>query len=260
MADSSDAEDPIARERALRMAAEGQVRHADRLATAGRLAAGLAHEIGTPLGVVRMHAQMLGSGEVPAQDIPPVADAIVEQCDRMMRLLRRLLDFARPHTGVAEAVDLTALTRSTLVLVRAPASKGRVELVPPAAGVPIVAMADRNEYQQVLLNLAVNGVHAMPDGGVLTVELRRERRATPGHPADRPSEWAVLTVSDTGVGLDDAALSRVFEPFYSTKEPELGSGLGLAVSEAIVADHGGWIEVRSTLGVGTTFEVYFPAA
>ena len=124
-------------------------------------------------------------------------------------------------------------------------------------------MLDRSEFDLVIVNLVVNAIDAMPDGGRLTVEvgsveLSEDRAST--HLDEAPGEYALIAVSDSGVGMDEATRARIFEPFYTTKQPGRGTGLGLSICYGIVEDHRGRIEVDSAPGRGATFRVYLPVA
>ncbi len=244
-------------EHSLRRAAEEQLRHADRLSTVGRLAASVAHELGSPLNVVRIHGQEIASGELGSDpDLLEGGEQIVAQCDRMIMLLRRLMTVARARVGEPEAQPFHEVVAETAALARTLAKKSGVSLI---CGDPLpacVVRGVRSELQQLLLNLLVNAVQAMPGGGELQVELRRIDAAAPGGAARIPV--ARLRVRDTGVGIPPGDLDKVFEAFYTTKPEGQGTGLGLSVCAGIVREHGGWISVESRVGQGTTFEVHLP--
>lgn len=245
-------------EETLRHAAEAQLRHADRLGTIGRLAASVAHELGSPLNVVRIHGQELASGELGDDpDLIESGQQIVQQSDRMIGLLRRLMQVARAKDGEPEPVPLAEVVANTAALVRTLARKSGVVLVcepdPPAC----VIRGLRGELQQVLLNLLMNAVQAMVGGGELHVSLGATKAAHPDTGGE-PLTVAQLTIRDTGCGIAPGDLDRVFEAFYTTKPEGQGTGLGLSVCSGIVREHGGWMTVDSTLGEGSTFSVFLP--
>jgi two-component system, NtrC family, sensor kinase len=247
-----------------RLRALEQLRHADRLATVGTLASGIAHELGTPLSVVLARARMLEEGETTAADAAKSASVIADQVERISRIIRQLLDFARGrnagrsvHRLTQDAVDLRALARSTLALVRPLADKTNVALGADE-GAPVTAEVDGVLIQQVLLNLVMNAVQAMPASGEVRVSIGVERTKPPPSLDGPLGEYAHIAVEDRGTGIPPEVLPRIFEPFFTTKGVGQGTGLGLSVSYGIVREHGGWMTVESHLGQGTRFCVYLP--
>jgi signal transduction histidine kinase len=258
-AEINDMCERLSEERGAREQATEQLRHADRLTTVGKLASGLAHELGTPLNVVRGRAKLIVDGEVEGREALDSARIVVEQAERMTALIRQLLDFARPRAPLAAPVNVTGLARRVCELVATIARKASVTLVPPAAE-DLLALGDDAQLTQVLANLVVNAIQATPPNGEVRIAARAVELAPPpyvgGEPAPRP--WMAIEVRDTGTGMDEVTRSRVFEPFYTTKEVGDGTGLGLSVSWGIVREHGGWIDVASAPGAGSTFTVYLP--
>jgi len=251
----------LSEERAAREQATEQLRHADRLTTVGKLASGLAHELGTPLNVVRGRAKLIVDREVEGKEALDSARIVVEQAERMTALIRQLLDFARPRAPLAAPVNVASLARRVCELVATIARKASVTLVPPPPAEDLLALADDAQLTQVLANLVVNAIQATPPSGEVTIAARVVEQVPPPYvdgadQAARP--WMAIEVRDTGTGMDEVTRSRVFEPFYTTKEVGDGTGLGLSVSWGIVREHGGWIDVASTPGAGATFTVYLP--
>src|SRR5262245_25525641 len=243
-----------------RIATLEQLRHADRLKTVGQLASGVAHELGTPLNVVAGRAKMIAQGMVNGAGTIDSARIIVEQAARITAIIRQLLDFSRRRGPSLGAGDLHPLAARTVELLAALARKRGVTLAieePPDA---VLAQIDPGQIQQVVANLVVNGVQAMPAGGQVTLRLGR-RHATPPSDVDGPvGEYATITVEDEGVGIAPEHLPRIFEPFFTTKDVGEGTGLGLSVAYGIVREHGGWIEVESTPGGGTRFTCFLRVA
>jgi signal transduction histidine kinase len=238
-----------------RIAATEQLRHADRLMTVGQLAAGMAHELGTPLNVVAGRAQMIAAGESVGQEAEQGATIIVEQTKRMTQIIRQLLDFARPRKSQKSTVDLKAVVQQTLKLLAPLAQKRGVELV-AARGVDVArALVDEGKIQQVLTNLVVNAIHATA-AGTITVAIERARVRPPADHGGDEGDYLRVDVIDSGHGMDEATAARVFEPFFTTKPVGEGTGLGLSVSYGIVKEHGGWIAVASHKGKGSTFSIY----
>jgi len=258
--------DRLAAEQGAREQATEQLRHADRLTTVGKLASGLAHELGTPLNVVRGRAKLIVDGEVEGTDVTDSARIVVEQAERMTALIRQLLDFARPRALHKAAVNVTTLSRRVCELVATIARKGNVTLVPPAADEALRVEADDGQLTQVMTNLVVNAIQATPPGGRVEIRVRAVEQQPPPYVGSTTRSWMAIEVIDTGPGIDEATRARVFEPFYTTKDIGDGTGLGLSISWGIVREHGGWIDVASPSpagstagpGAGSTFTVYLP--
>jgi two-component system NtrC family sensor kinase len=250
----------LSEESRAREQATEQLRHADRLTTVGKLASGLAHELGTPLNVVSGRAKLIADKEVEGKDIEDSARIVVEQAERMTALIRQLLDFARPRVLHKAPVNVTTLAGRVCQLVSTIAKKQNVTLVPPEADDDLRVSADDGQLTQVLTNLVVNGIHATPAGGRVRITARVVEQTPPPYvePDAKSSSWMAIEVADTGTGFDEATRARVFEPFYTTKEIGEGTGLGLSVSWGLVREHGGWIDVISEPENGSTFTVYLP--
>jgi two-component system, NtrC family, sensor histidine kinase HydH len=222
-----------------------EVRRSERLAALGRLVAGMAHEIRNPLNSIRGFTQLLsgkfpeGSGESRAAGI------IIREVDRLNRVITDLLDFSRPKEVRFSLLDLNEVVRSAVPLVEREGAAGGVKVVEELAPDGVTVRGDGDSLKQALLNLLLNALQAMPDGGVLTLTTRAEEGG------------AILDVSDTGVGISSADAANIFEPFFTMRQK--GTGLGLAIVHRIVQDHGGEIRVRSAPGKGATFTVRFPA-
>ncbi len=219
---------------------------AEELASVGILAAGLAHEIGTPMGVIRGHAEMLASSVGDQKGRWRLA-TIVEQIDRISSIMQTLLNLARPHETARTPLEMSAVLESTLTLLSEKFRRRKIDVERHFSRVPSV-LGDAEKLQQVFLNLLLNAVDAMPGGGRLGIAIACE--------GERKVE---VRVTDSGVGIPAEILPRVFEAFYTSKEAGSGHGLGLVVARAIVADHGGTIDVESTPGQGTTFRIQLPA-
>jgi signal transduction histidine kinase len=244
-------------ETAARMAALEQLRHADRLTTVGKLAAGLAHEIGTPLNVITGYAQLVTDEYPDDSGAHRNADIIAQQAERVAAIIRQLLDFARRRSPNPSRQDLCALARDTISLLGSLAHKHDVSLVVETPPTPLWAHADPGQMKQALTNLVVNGIQSMPKGGTVTVAVEERRASPPADIGGEPGPCLCLEVRDQGPGIPPDELERVFEPFFTTKEVGEGTGLGLSVSYGIVREHGGWIEVESD-SAGSRFGIYLP--
>jgi two-component system sensor histidine kinase PilS (NtrC family) len=222
---------------------EARVRAADRLASLGRMAANIAHEIRNPLASLSGAVEVLAAG-APDDTRERLAQIVLKETGRLNGIIREFLEYARPApisrtpVNVAEAVD------EVLVLLEHRVTPGLMKTVrefPPS----LVWRVDRQQFRQAVWNLCLNAVQAMPEGGELRVTMTVV------------AARLVLRVNDTGDGIDAADLGQIFEPFFSTKSD--GTGLGLALVHRIVQDHGGVIDVQSRPGVGSTFTLTLPA-
>ncbi|MBI5489589.1 MAG: HAMP domain-containing protein [Deltaproteobacteria bacterium] len=252
------ARDQVAGETAARVAAIEQVRHADRLATTGKLVSGIAHELGTPLNVVGLRAKAIATEEVTGTAAAENAKVVVEQVERMTRIIRQLLDFARRREPRKAQVDLGNVVRQTVALLGPMAKKRRVTVTAADGSVPMQTEVDPDQIQQVIANLVLNAVQAMPDGGEVVVNVGRQPVQPPADHGGPEAEYLRIEVVDHGVGIPPDVLPRIFDPFFTTKDVGEGTGLGLSVSYGIAREHGGWIEVESEVGRGSRFSLYLP--
>lgn len=227
-----------------RLAAVEQLRHVERLATVGRLASGIAHELGTPLGVVSGRAQMLMNS---GSDVSENALIIFEQTQAMTQIIRQLLDFARRRPGAKGRVDLFEFAESSTLILQPIAERSGVGLkVENELTTHVQLSIDMGQTRQALTNIVINAIQASARGGTVRVIVG----ARPGA--------ATLRVVDTGDGMSPQVLDHIFEPFFTTKDVGQGTGLGLPVAYGLIQDQGGTIEVTTELGVGTTFLITLP--
>jgi len=242
-----------------KLSLEAQLRQSEKLATIGQLAAEIAHEVGTPLNVVTGRARAMAKKAEDPEAVQKNAGIIAEQAARITRIIQRLLDFARRRVGDGEkgAVDLNRLCQDTLEFLEHQLENGRVRTRLHLAGDLAPIPGDKDQIQQVLLNLYMNAIQAMPDGGALEVTTTRVHRRRPGLEVAPEQEYVVLAVTDTGGGIPETDREKIFEPFYTSKSGGGGTGLGLAVAQGIVKDHDGWIELGDA-DPGTIFRVYLP--
>jgi signal transduction histidine kinase len=224
-----------------------RARAAEQLASVGVLVAGLAHEIGTPMGVIQGHAKLLET-KVADESARWRLRTIQEQIARISKIIRSLLKMARPERLERRVVALPMVLDGTLSFIRESLQHQGIRIDRRYEPIPEV-MADPERLQQVFLNLFVNAADAMSGGGVLTVRLHPEAEKTVG-----------ILISDSGPGMSAEVRARAFEPFFTTKGAGGGSGLGLSVAHSIIVEHGGKIDVRSEVGAGTTFRIVLPAA
>ncbi len=229
-----------------------QLIHAEKLNAIGQLAASVAHEINNPLAGVLVYSKLLakklkGDYLDKAEAIATLSkiDSAVSHCSK---IIRGLLDFSRQSEPGSQPVAISNVLDQVLTLVDHQAELNHVKITrQEEASMPPV-MADFGQLQQVFTNLALNAIQAMPHGGSLIINTSL-----------RVDGWVKVSVQDTGVGISPENMEKIFTPFFTTKEPGKGVGLGLAISYGIIEQHGGRIEVQSTPGQGTTFTVSLPA-
>ena len=227
-----------------------QLQHAERLSTVGKMTTGVAHELGTPLNVISGRAKMIARETGCPDGVVENATIIEGQAKRMTAIIRQLLTFARRGTPKRTRVVLPELARTTLEMLRPLAKKSHVELRLATSEPEGELDADAGQIEQVLTNLVVNGIHAMPEGGELTVSIDEVDA--------KNSRYVRLQVKDEGTGIPQENLEKIFEPFFTTRDVGVGTGLGLSVAHGIIRDHGGWIAVESVPTKGSTFSVYLP--
>ncbi len=231
-----------------RIRLEEQLVQTEKLTSLGLLAAGVAHEVNTPLAVISNYIQMLAK-QLPTDDPRhQLIEKIVKQTFRASEIVNNLLNFSR--TGASEfiEVDLNAVLEETLSLVAHPFKTAHVQVTRNLQQELPRVLGSNNKLQQVFLNLFMNARDAMPSGGMIEV------RTVSNNGSVR------IEVTDTGSGIPAEHLQRIFDPFFTTKSYGRGTGLGLSVSYGIIKEHAGKIDVRSTPGKGTSFQLEFPVA
>lgn len=234
-----------------------QLRHLDRIRTVGTLSAAVAHELGTPFNVVLLRAESLLDGGATEEDRRDAARVISAQVKKMSTTVRQLLDFSRATEQPPTEVSLSALLRDVEKLLGPLAKKQGISLSARGSDGDVHVHADRLRLEQAVTNLVMNAVAASSAGGRIELRLSTERgvRRRPG--AD-PIDAARVDVVDHGAGMSRERLSRIFEPFYTTKPEGVGTGLGLTVACGIAEEHGGFLTAESKLGQGSTFSIYLP--
>ncbi len=237
----------VDRERAQRRMAVDQLRHAERLNVIGTLAAGVAHELGTPLNVIAGCAELLAEDSVDDQ-VQRRSAMIIEQVARASSIIRHLLDFGHRGSVARTRIDLNDIAASASEMLQSTARK-RNCTVEFELGPPILVSGNAAELEQVLSNLILNGIHAM-DRGAVYVRVSSELRAN--------QRVGCVEVEDQGSGIPAENVSQIFDPFFTTKGVGEGTGLGLSVSYGIVRDHDGMIEVASAPSRGSRFTVVLP--
>ncbi|MFQ5991996.1 MAG: protoglobin domain-containing protein [Nitrospiraceae bacterium] len=222
-----------------------QLRQTERLAELGALASGMAHEIGTPMNVILGRAEYL-MRRTEEESTKKGLETIVAQVERITKIMNQLLTFARRRPIERRATDITKTIEDGLEILQEQLKHHHIKIeraVEPS--IPLIH-ADKDQMSQVVLNILLNAIHSMPDGGTLRIDLAMND----GH--------VNLAVTDTGCGISKANLPKIFDPFYTTKDIGKGTGLGLTVVHGIIQEHGGTIRVESEPGRGTTFTLSLP--
>jgi len=252
----------------------------EKLASVGRLAAGVAHEIGNPLGAILGYTDMMLKGV----DDEAVQRDFLERIEKELRkidlTIRELLDYSRSSSLEVKETNVNRVVRETLSLVSHQKGFESLKLEQRLDENLPAVLADERQLQQIMINIVLNAVDAMPDGGALrlvteivmaiddNVDFVRRRREDgvpdeftikPGEQKGCADEMVKISVTDTGTGIGEDSINKIFDPFYTTKEPGSGTGLGLSISQRIIETFNGKIEVQSELGKGTTFTILLPA-
>jgi signal transduction histidine kinase len=235
----------------------------ERLSALGKLSAGLAHEIRTPLTSIKVTIQSLEKQLDLDEDQKEDFSLTKKEIDRLNENVSRFLDFARPPNPTFRSFNLNTLLQETLSLLQPKMQSNQIAVVADFCETPMLIEGDEKQLRQVFLNLILNAVEAMPSGGSLSLstsalgEKLRQVREKPHIPEPRPEgEFAEVVISDTGMGIPSEYKSYIFDPFFTTKEG--GTGLGLSIVFSIIESHHGWIDVESPPHGGTSFKVGLP--
>jgi PAS domain S-box-containing protein len=244
-----------------RLNLEAQLRQSQKMESVGQLAAGIAHDFNNILTIIKGHADLLlGRHALPLEFADPIKK-ISSAADRAANLTRQLLTFSRRQVMQQRVLDLNAVVQNVAKVLERTLGEYIALKLELASELPAIR-ADNSMIEQVIMNLALNARDAMPGGGELSIRtaaVEVDEPARKQNPDARPGHFVLLTVKDTGCGMDEQVMARIFEPFFTTKEVGKGTGLGLATVYGITKLHHGWIEVTSQLKHGTTFRVFLPA-
>jgi two-component system NtrC family sensor kinase len=226
----------------------------DRLIAMGRLTAGIAHEINNPLGVISNYVQVLLRNESLGPTVKIDLMLIEEEILGMIGIIRGLLNFSRESEMQKNLVSINEVLRKTVALLKFQLNSQSIKLVENYEDDLPSVYGDSNHLQQVFLNILLNSIQSMPEGG--TLHLRTS--LTVGNGSGRSNEWVLVEVLDTGIGIESKYLDKIFDPFFTTKGWGAGTGLGLSISYGIIKEHGGNIDVKSNPGEGTLVQATLP--
>jgi two-component system, cell cycle sensor histidine kinase and response regulator CckA len=256
----ADVLEAIAEDVTDRRVLEDQFRQAQKMEAVGRLAGGVAHDFNNLLMVISGYTEVILAKLDVEHPLHEKGRAIQQAADRATTLTRQLLAFSRKQLLELKVIDVNAIVQDMERLLR-PLIGENVELITKLASDAGHTRADSGQIEQVLMNLVVNAKDAMPSGGKLTIQTQNvvvDGTHRWGQTFIRPATYVMLSVNDTGMGMDKETQSRIFEPFFTTKEKGKGTGLGLSTVYGIVKQSGGYVMVQSEKGQGTTFNIYLP--
>jgi signal transduction histidine kinase len=236
-----------------------QLRHTERLSSFGVLSAEIAHELGTPLNVVDGRAKMIIHENLPDTEVKACATIIKNQAERMTIIIRQLLDFTRQPKQKRSTDDISFHIKQVFQLLYPMAAKQRVSFsLKKDRDVEITLNADFSQLQQVLVNLIMNGIQAMPDGGKIDVTLSNELLSRSAGENRVKNKYLKIIIKDEGEGIEQKNLKHIFTPFFTTKTIGTGTGLGLSIAHGIVEENGGWIDIENNELSGACFTVFLP--
>ena len=221
---------------------ESQIRRAEKLSAVGELASGIAHEIRNPLGIIKTISQTINK-DIQDNDIKEGIDIIIHEVDRANNVIKGLLDFAKPSIGQIEAQSIGQLIKNILLITYKYAQQHHVK-INYHSDEDMMVMIDEEKLKQAFVNIILNSIQAMPHGGNIYLEVTSK------------DGWVNISFKDEGVGIPPDKLEKIYEPFYTTKDT--GTGLGLPITHRIIEEHKGYMEISSTVGIGTTIHIYLP--
>jgi len=239
---------------------EAQLLHVQKMEAIGTLTGGIAHEFNNILTVIMGYGEFLHDGLEHDDPLRPYVDMIQTSAIRATHLTQSLLAYSRKQIMNTGPVNLNEIARNAGRLLSRLIGE-HIELRCKPAKEDVVVAADCGQIEQVLMNLATNARDAMPEGGILSIEVDRvflDTTFVKTHGYGKPGMYAVIRVKDNGTGMDNATRERIFEPFFTTKEAGKGTGLGLAMAYGIINQHNGYIDVQSVSRQGTVFTIYLP--
>ncbi len=235
-----------------------QLRHTEKLSTVGQIAAGIAHEMGTPLNVVDGRAKMIISGSLDDEEVANCARIIKNQAERMTLIIRQLLDYSRKRKSQPTGLEnVEVIINQVFHLLKPIAAKQETELLLNIAPeTKLDCRIDAQQIQQVFMNVVMNSIQATQQGRDVQVDITNTTLKSMMHTDDRMGTFVRIDVLDEGPGIPEEQLQEIFTPFFTTKKIGLGTGLGLSIAREILEEHGGWIEVANRLPRGARFSIF----
>jgi len=228
----------------------------DRLMALGRLTAGIAHEINNPLGVISNYVQVLLRNPSLNSQVKIDLMLIEEEIVGMMGIIKGLLNFSRESEMKKSLISINEVLRKTVSLLKFQLNSQSIHLTEKYSEDLPCVLGDPNHLQQVFLNILLNSIQSMPEGGKIEMNTSQAN----GDGPDRSNDWILVDISDTGIGIESKYLDKIFDPFFTTKGWGAGTGLGLSISYGIIKEHGGNIDVKSDPGEGTQVRTTLPVA
>jgi two-component system NtrC family sensor kinase len=238
--------------------AQAETMRGEKLASVGLLASGVAHELNNPLTGILTFSHLLRQKMPDKSQDAEDMDLVIRETKRCAAIIKRLLDFAREKQPEKKFTDLNQVIDDTVRIVEQPAHLRDIEITVDLDRTLPPIWIDADQIKQVIMNILVNAQHAVEEKG--SIAVRSRRASDPRATAAEPVPMVVISIVDTGCGIPEANLLRIFDPFFTSKDVGKGTGLGLSVSHGIVEAHGGFIEVESKVGEGSAFRVYLPLA
>jgi len=256
--DLKEAREKMIREAETKLELERSLRQSEKLATIGQLASGLAHEIGTPLNIIGGRVELTKGSLEDREEVQKNLDIISNQTVRITKIIQELLGFVKKKKPEETTVSIATLLETTLDFVEHQVRKQDVKVEMDFEDNLPSVKGDPDQLQQVFLNLILNAIQSMPERGTLRLSISSKYTSKRGLEQAEPRYYVMVSIEDTGTGIGREVIQNIFNPFFTTKDK--GTGLGLTISQGIVRDHEGWIDVESEIGKGSTFRVYLPAS
>lgn len=253
--DLKKARDRILREAETKLELERSLRQSEKLATIGQLATGLAHEVGTPLNIIYGRTELVKRKLEDQEEIHKNLDIILSQTERITMIIQQLLGFVRKKKPEQAVLNIGPFLETTLDLLDHQIKKQGITVMKELEDNLPVVNGDPDQLQQAFLNLLLNAIQSMPEGGIIRVTASPKRIIKEGL-EDMERQYLEIGLEDTGTGMEKEVIQNIFNPFFTTKKT--GTGLGLMVTLGILQDHEGWIDVESVVGRGSVFKVYLP--
>ncbi len=253
--DLKNARDRLIREAEEKLELERSLRQSEKLATIGQLASGLAHEVGTPLNIIFGRTELVKRKLEDRDDLHKNLDIILSQTERITMIIQQLLGFVRKKKPGQTALNMGSLLETTIELLDHQIKKQGITVEKEVGDNLPAVKGDQDQLQQAFLNLFLNAIQSMPEGGLIRLTARPKWIIKEGlEDIQRP--YLEIRLEDSGIGMEKEVIQNIFNPFFTTKKT--GTGLGLMVTLGILQDHEGWIEVESQVGKGSVFKVYLP--